>query len=149
MIKQQNSRLQQENMKLRSQILTAVSSSLPTPNALPILLEELKSQFMEDFKKILLETITPNSIATIVETAKANFVKDMEDTLQEQVKIMVKQEVNKLWTSKEPNLGSSKDEMEITNTKENLSDSDSHSLSDEVAKNLKRNQTGTMGIIKE
>jgi len=83
-----------------------------------------------------------------VETAKVNFVKDIENTLHEQVKIMVKQEVNKLWTTeKETSLGS-KEEME--GTKEiNLSDSDSHSLSDEGAKNQKRNHTSTMGIIKE
>jgi len=83
-----------------------------------------------------------------VETAKVNFVKDIENTLHEQVKIMVKQEVNKLWTTaKETSLGL-KEEME--GTKEiNLSDSNSHSLSDEGTKNQKRNHTSTMGIIKE
>jgi len=95
-MKQENSRLQQENMKLRTQMLTVVSSSLPTPNALPSLLEELKSQIMEDFKKIVLETITPSTLNTLVETAKANVMKNMEDTLQKQVKLIVVQEVHKL-----------------------------------------------------
>jgi len=97
-IKEENAKIQQENLQLRIKLLSLMSSSKPMPNMLSILLEEIKLQILDDFKKNVLEMLTPDSLITMVESAKQVAMNDIDENIQNQVKQAVTEEFVKLVT---------------------------------------------------